>query len=159
MDDRPQKGDLNLCVGISFPDQLLTPHDFLWSNSSTVKPSLDAIEQLKPIFQRWILQRFPRIKSFVSPVEMPSIPHPVCVDLDLLPFFCSTFPADFSLRHSVFQLPSRSGRSRLATAMAAMPSPRPTKPMVSFVVAFKPTRSTLMLNACAMLRFMSLENG
>ena len=50
---------------------------------------------------------------------------------------------------------TQDGKSTLATAIAAMPSSRPTKPSCSFVVALMPTRLMCKPRAAAIFAFIA----
>jgi hypothetical protein len=67
-------------------------------------------------------------------VENPLFADVLGVTLQRSAFGRDALPTDFGFWHQV-----ASGKSTLATAMAAMPSSRPMKPISSLVVALMPT--------------------
>lgn len=139
---------------------------------------LHRIQQFQPILERRFRHGLPLIKSFFPLEKTPIAAHALGINLQLYAGGVYPFPTDFSFGHEVLGLGSgvqglgwsggqpqspdaksqiriHSGNSMLATAMAAMPSSRPMKPMCSFVVALTPTSWKLMPSASAMRIFIS----
>lgn len=61
--------------------------------------SLNGVEQLEPIFQRWFRNGLPLVEPFLAMEEFPFTPDVLRVDLDLLTFVGDAFPTDFGFRH------------------------------------------------------------
>ena len=116
---------------------------------------LHGVQQLQPVFQRRFLDRLPGVEPLEAVKKLPITAHVLHVDLQFLTIFGHAFPGYFGFGH----FKGYSGRLMLATAIAAMPSSRPTKPMVSFVVALTPICFTVTPRAVAMRCFISAMCG
>jgi len=108
--------------------------------ATAVDEPLHRVEQFQPVFQRRFCHDFPGVKALAAMRKNPLPADVLRVDLDFHAILGDAFPTDF-------------------TAIAAMPSSRPMKPISSFVVALMPTRWILICKASAMHNFIALMCG
>ena len=140
--------------GEALGNRLLDARFLFRTKQTPVDAALDRIEQFQPVFQRRLVDGLPLVVALLPLEKFPVASDVLGIYLERNPFVGDAFPTDFSFGHGD-QSCGVSGKSMLATAMAAMPSSRPMKPICSLVVALMPTRSTARLSALAMFSFIS----
>src|SRR5579871_950585 len=143
-----------LCFRETLINRFLNSRLLLGTKQAALNAPADGIEQFKPIIQRWFIDGLPLLEPAVAHEKLPSVADVLGINLHALSVFSATLPTDFRFaRHG------QSARSTPATAMAAMPSSRPTNPRCSLVVALMPTRLMCSPSAAATLIFISLMCG
>lgn len=143
--------DSNVCFRKSFADLSAQSHFIVRLVTAAIDEALNRIEQFHPIFQRRFGNGLPDIVTLFALEKFPVAPDVLRIDLQLHAIFRDPLPTDFSFWHFY--------KSIDATAIAAMPSSRPMKPIFSFVVALMPIFSKLMPSASAIRNFISLMCG
>jgi len=122
--------------------------------TSAIDEPLHCIKQFHPIFQRRLWNGPPNVKTLRAMKKLPVTLNALDINLKFFAILGFAFPTDFGLGHGNY-----SGKFTLVTAIAAMPSSRPMKPISSFVVALMPTCASRMPSASAMCLFIAAIYG
>src|ERR1700722_5729617 len=121
-------------VGKSFYDDLAPPRLLFRAQEPAVDPAPHRIQQRQPILPRRLFDLLPLVAPLFALIKNPLLADVLGIALPRRALGCGALPTDFGFWHYV-----ASGKSTLATAMAAMPSSRPMNPKSSLVVALMPT--------------------
>src|SRR5580765_69869 len=151
-----EPGSIDLRFWKTFAYGLFHPTLFLGTKPAAVNSALNCVQQLEPVDQRRLNDSLPLVIAFFARVKDPFPPDVLRINLQIAAILGSTFPAYLGFWHRMAQA---TGRSRLATAMAAMPSSRPIKPRCSLVVALIPTCWIFIPRASAMFNFIFCRCG
>src|SRR5712692_7383464 len=163
-----------------FANAVSEPVNLFRAQQAASDSAAHGVEQCQPILQWWMCQRLPLGGTAFAHIEVPSVANVMRINLQPDAIVGAPPPTDFRLRHRAgflapglrmrgiwdrapaalgFAASAHWGNSTLATAMAAMPSSRPTKPRCSLVVALRPTLAMGMPSASARRVFMASTCG
>jgi hypothetical protein len=74
---------------------------FFRAKQTAVDAAADGIQQLKPIFDGWILDGLPLVESFFAVMEDPGFADMLGVALERIALGGHAFPTDFGFRHGL----------------------------------------------------------